>query len=66
MTWTRRVFRLMKNRTVFVITHRLVSLKKVKKIFVIDNNRIVGTGTHAELMRENLIYRKLYNLQFHE
>ncbi len=57
---------LMKNRTVIIITHRLVSLKRVKKIFVIDKNRIIGQGTHVELMKKNVVYRKLYNLQFRD
>ncbi len=57
---------LMKNRTTFAIAHRLSTVRKADKIFVIDRGRIVESGTHQKLMRKNGIYKKLYDLQFLE
>ena len=55
---------LMINRTTFVIAHRLSTIKKANKIVVISKGEIMGEGTHEELLRENLIYKKLYQTQF--
>ncbi len=55
---------LMQNRTTFVIAHRLSTIKKANKIFVFTNGEIVGEGTHEELLKENLVYKKLYETQF--
>lgn len=56
---------LMKNRTVFVIAHRLSTVQNADKIVVINEGRIVETGTHDQLMQEgNGAYRALYNAQF--
>jgi subfamily B ATP-binding cassette protein MsbA len=57
---------LMKNRTTFVIAHRLSTVRSVDKIFVLDKGRITEVGTHVELCRKNGIYKKLYELQFLE
>lgn len=56
---------LMKNRTVFVIAHRLSTVQNADRIVVINEGRIVETGTHEQLMTEgNGAYRALYNAQF--
>lgn len=55
---------LMVNRTTFVIAHRLSTIKKANKIIVISDGELVGTGTHEELLKENLLYKKLYQTQF--
>ncbi len=55
---------LMQNRTTFVIAHRLSTIKKANKIFVFTNGEIVGEGTHEELLKENVVYKKLYETQF--
>jgi subfamily B ATP-binding cassette protein MsbA len=55
---------LMLNRTTFVIAHRLSTIKKANKIIVISSGKIVGEGRHEELLKENLIYKKLYETQF--
>ena len=55
---------LMQNRTTFVIAHRLSTIKKANKIVVITNGEIVGEGTHEKLLKENLVYKKLYETQF--
>jgi subfamily B ATP-binding cassette protein MsbA len=57
---------LMKNRTTFIIAHRLSTVRKVDKIFVLDRGRITEIGTHEELCRKDGIYKKLYDLQFLE
>ncbi len=57
--------RLMKDRTSFVIAHRLSTVKHADKILVIDEGKIVQTGIHDELIKEEGgIYKKLYELQF--
>jgi ATP-binding cassette subfamily B protein len=51
-------------RTVFAIAHRLSTLRRASRLFVIDNGRLAECGTHAELLeRPDGIYRKLYRLQ---
>ncbi|HEB36630.1 hypothetical protein LCGC14_1932520 [marine sediment metagenome] len=57
---------LMKNRTTFVIAHRLSTVRRVDKIFVLDNGGITEIGTHEELCRKDGVYKKLYDLQFLE
>ena len=56
----------MKNRTTFVIAHRLSTVRRADRIFVVDKGRIAEMGTHDELCRRNGIYKKLYDLQFLE
>jgi ATP-binding cassette, subfamily B, bacterial MsbA len=51
-------------RTVFVIAHRLSTVKNADKIFVLDQGRIVESGKHATLMKEGGLYAKLRALQF--
>lgn len=54
---------LMKNRTTLVIAHRLSTIQHANKIVVIDRGEIVETGTHAELLMANGVYKKLFDLQ---
>lgn len=56
--------RLMHNRTTFVIAHRLSTVQHADKILVMDNGRIVEVGNHSELISQNGLYKKLYELQF--
>jgi len=55
---------LLKNRTSFVIAHRLSTIVNADKLLVIDDGRIVETGTHAELLAQGGLYQKLYDMQF--
>ncbi len=55
-----------KGRTTLIIAHRISTIRKADRIYVIDDGRIVESGKHDELYRLNCIYRKLYDLQFPE
>lgn len=53
----------MKNRTTLVIAHRLSTIKKVNKIIVMQQGRVVEQGTHQELLDLNGHYTQLYKVQ---
>ena len=56
--------RLVRGRTVFAIAHRLSTLRKASRLFVIEDGRVVESGTHHELMmKPDGRYRRLYELQ---
>jgi len=58
--------KLMKNRTTFIIAHRLSTIENADVIMVIDDGKIVETGSHQELLYANGYYAKLHGLQFNE
>ncbi|HKF22507.1 MAG TPA: ABC transporter ATP-binding protein [Candidatus Angelobacter sp.] len=55
---------LMSGRTVFVIAHRLTTVRRVDRIVVLENGCITDSGTHEDLLTRLGTYRKLYELQF--
>ncbi len=55
---------LMAGRTVFVIAHRLTTVRHADRIVVLENGRITDSGTHEDLLTRLGTYRKLYELQF--
>ena len=55
---------LMSGRTVFVIAHRLSTVRRADRIVVIENGTIADIGSHEELMTKLGTYRRLYDLQF--
>ncbi len=57
---------LMSGRTVFVIAHRLSTVRRADRIVVLDNGTIGDIGAHEELMQRLGTYRRLYQLQFAE
>ena len=56
--------RLLEGRTVFVIAHRLSTIRRADLIVVVDGGRVAQQGTHATLMEEDGLYRRLRELQF--
>ncbi len=55
---------LMAGRTTIVIAHRLATIQRLKRIVVMDQGRIVGEGSHAELVARGGLYARLASLQF--
>lgn len=51
--------RLIQDKTVLIISHRLKSIEKVNKIVVMDQGKVVDQGTHSELYRKSEIYKNL-------
>jgi ATP-binding cassette subfamily B protein len=55
---------LLEGRTAFVIAHRLATVRRCDRIYVIDRGRALESGTHEELIEKDGLYRKLSELQF--
>ena len=55
---------LMVGRTTIVIAHRLATIQKLARIVVMDQGRVVGEGSHSDLVRQGGLYARLANLQF--
>ncbi|WP_334882969.1 ABC transporter ATP-binding protein [Nostoc sp.] len=56
--------RLFKDRTSFVIAHRLSTVINADQVLVVEQGKIVERGTHAELIAKQGVYANLYGLQF--
>ncbi len=56
--------RAMRGRSTLVIAHRLATIVNAHKILVLDDGRIVETGTHAQLMSQQGLYSRLAAMQF--
>ena len=53
----------MQGRTVIAIAHRLSTLKSMDKIIVVNDGKIVESGSHDELLALDGIYKKMWSLQ---
>jgi subfamily B ATP-binding cassette protein MsbA len=58
--------RLMKNRTTFIIAHRLSTVQHADRIVVIEQGEIVQQGSHEELLAQGGLYKQLYDMQFRD
>jgi len=59
--------RLMRDRTTFVIAHRLSTIRNATKIIVLDKGRIVQSGNHDELIKNEAgLYYRFYEMQFRD
>ena len=56
----------MAGRTSIIIAHRLATVRRVDRILVLDQGRLVAAGSHEELMAQNGLYARLASLQFRE
>jgi subfamily B ATP-binding cassette protein MsbA len=57
---------LLRNRTAIVIAHRLSTVRSADRIVVLDKGEIVQEGPHARLVKEDGLYRRLYEMQFED
>ena len=57
---------LKKDRTTFIVAHRLSTIKNVDKILVLSHGKIIEDGNHDQLMNKNGIYKKMYLKQIKE
>jgi ATP-binding cassette subfamily B protein len=56
--------RLLQGRTGLVIAHRLATIRNADRIIVLQDGRVIETGSHAELMRARGLYARLYRLNY--
>lgn len=61
---TRSFMKLMKDRTSFVVAHRLKTIVESDLILVMKDGKVIESGTHTSLMEQNGFYKELYQSQF--
>lgn len=59
----KRIYKFLKDKTVIIISHRFSTVRNAKKIYVLDKGKIIESGTHKELMKNNGTYTKAFELQ---
>ncbi len=52
------------NRTSIIIAHRLATIQKSDRIMIVDDGKIIESGSHSELLKKNGFYKNLYDMQF--
>ncbi len=62
----RKAVKTLRDRTVFIVSQRISSVRNADEILVLDRGELVGKGTHEELMESNEIYQDIYYSQFPE
>ena len=62
----RKAVKTLRDRTVFIVSQRISSVRNADEILVLDRGELVGKGTHDELMENNGIYQDIYYSQFPE
>ncbi len=55
---------LTQNRTSIIIAHRLATVQNADRIIVLDHGKIMESGTHSDLLRQNGLYKSLFEIQF--
>lgn len=61
--FNRRISELSDDKTVIFVTHRLSTVHMAQRIYVVDRGRLAGQGSHERLLKENGLYRELWNAQ---
>jgi ABC-type multidrug transport system fused ATPase/permease subunit len=56
---------LMRNRTTFIIAHRLTTVALADQVLVLEQGRVAEAGTHAQLMRSGRLYPQIYEAYWH-
>jgi len=62
----RNLSEIMKNKTIFIVSHRISAVRNADKIIVLEDGKIIQNGTHNQLITQNGYYKELYEKQLTE